>query len=334
MTTSSVAVSEGSGKNLATNSITEDAKTKEVSRVTLNTSAGADILGTAGTANANVISVQGIASGTVLPVSDNSSSLTVDAPVGTPIAARLSDGSAFIAALPITDNSGSLTVDNSGTFAVQAAQSGTWNVTNVSGTISLPTGAATAAKQPALGTAGSPSVDVLTIQGNASSTAVPVSVASRGYASAVTLTRTADTNAYAANDVLGAATGSTAALTFASIAPAAGEIMITSASLEIDASAVISGETSYRLYLYNVTPPSALGDNTAWDLPSGDRASFLGYIDLGTPVDLGSTLYVQTDSINKQITTLGTSIFGYLVTIGTYTPTSARVHKITLHAAA
>ena len=40
-----------------------------------------------------------------------------------------------------------VTVDNGGTFAVQAAQSGTWNVTNVSGTVSLPTGASTAANQ-------------------------------------------------------------------------------------------------------------------------------------------------------------------------------------------
>lgn len=31
-------------------------------------------------------------------------------------------------AVPVTDNSGSLTVDNGGTFAVQAAQSGTWNI--------------------------------------------------------------------------------------------------------------------------------------------------------------------------------------------------------------
>lgn len=35
------------------------------------------------------------------------------------------------AAIPVTDNSGSLTVDNGGTFAVQAAQSGTWNVGTV-----------------------------------------------------------------------------------------------------------------------------------------------------------------------------------------------------------
>lgn len=45
--------------------------------------------------------------------------------------------------LSVDDNGASLTVDNAGTFAVQAAQSGTWNITNVSGTISLPTGAAT-----------------------------------------------------------------------------------------------------------------------------------------------------------------------------------------------
>lgn len=38
-------------------------------------------------------------------------------------------------------------VTNAGTFAVQAAQSGAWNITNISGTISLPTGAATSAKQ-------------------------------------------------------------------------------------------------------------------------------------------------------------------------------------------
>lgn len=162
-----------------------------------------------------------------------------------------------------------------------------------------------------------------------------VTVKSAAYSSKVTLTRTADTNAYAANDVLGAATGSTAALTFASIGPSAGgEIMITTVSLEIDAAAVISGETSYRLYLYNVTPPSALGDNAAWDLPAGDRASFIGYVDLGTPVDLGSTLYVQTAAVNKQTKLASGSLFGYLTTVGAYTPTSARVYVIDLHSQA
>jgi hypothetical protein len=58
--------------------------------------------------------------------------------------------------------------------SVAAVQSGTWNITNISGTISLPTGAATAAKQPALGTAGTASTDVITVQGIASMTALKV----------------------------------------------------------------------------------------------------------------------------------------------------------------
>jgi hypothetical protein len=85
--------------------------------------------------------------GGTFPVTDNSGSLTVDAPVATPVYVRLSDGASAISTLPVsgtfwqatqpvslaasvavTDNSGSLTVDNGGTFAVQAAQSGTWSV--------------------------------------------------------------------------------------------------------------------------------------------------------------------------------------------------------------
>lgn len=84
----------------------------------------------------------------------------------------------------IADGGNSITVDNGGTFAVQAAQSGTWNVNNVSGTVSLPTGAATAAKQPALGTAGTASTDVITVQGIASMT--PLLVDASGAAVPVT----------------------------------------------------------------------------------------------------------------------------------------------------
>jgi hypothetical protein len=50
-----------------------------------------------------------------------------------------SQANPFTSAIPISDNAGSITVDGT----VAATQSGTWNITNVSGTISLPTGAAT-----------------------------------------------------------------------------------------------------------------------------------------------------------------------------------------------
>ena len=62
----------------------------------------------------------------------------------------------------------------------EATQSGTWNINNISGTISLPTGAATAAKQPTLGTAGVASTDVITVQGIAGGTALPVSATQSG----------------------------------------------------------------------------------------------------------------------------------------------------------
>ena len=155
----------------------------------------------------------------------------------------------------------------------------------------------------------------------------------QGFGSSASITRTADTNVYAANDVIGAATGSTAAISF-TLAGAATDVMITSVALEIDITAVVAGMTSFNIALYSVTPPSALGDNAAWDLPSGDRASFLGLFSLGTPVDLGSTLYVETNQINKQITTAGATVFAYLITVGTWTPAASSVFKVTLHSVA
>lgn len=67
-----------------------------------------------------------------------------------------------------------VTVASDSTGVLACTESGTWNITNVSGTVSLPTGASTAAKQPALGTAGSASTDVLSVQGIASMTALKV----------------------------------------------------------------------------------------------------------------------------------------------------------------
>jgi hypothetical protein len=94
------------------------------------------------------------------------------------ISAALPAGSATIGAVNLaqyTPASGRLPVDGSG---VTQPVSGT---VGVSGTVAisaaslpLPSGAATAAKQPALGTAGTASADVLTVQGIASMTALKV----------------------------------------------------------------------------------------------------------------------------------------------------------------
>lgn len=150
------------------------------------------------------------------------------------------------------------------------------------------------------------------------------------YKSQVTITRPANTTAYTANDVLGA---TAAAITINGIGPFDGPVLLTSLELRPNISAIPAGMTSFRLYLYDATPPSALADNAAWDLPAGDRANFLGYVDLGSPADLGSTLFVQVDQVNKQIKLKGGyDLYAYLVTNGAFTPAGAsEVYVLTVH---
>lgn len=172
--------------------------------------------------------------------------------------------------------------------------------------------------------ASSQSVTIASDQG-----ALSISAVSQAYDPAVTVTRPANVTAYTANDVLGGA------IQFITSGPSASTVLINNVQLELDIASIPAGMTSFRLYLYNVTPPSALADNAAWDLPSGDRTSFLGYIDLGTPVDLGSTLYCESISVNKQLKLSGTDIFGYIVTNGGFTPAAnSEVYKVTLHTVA
>lgn len=97
-----------------------------------STAAKQPALGAAGSASTDVITVQGIASMTAVKVDGSD----VTQPV-----------SGTVTATQGTAGNLNATVVGTGTFATQAAQSGTWNITNVSGTVSLPTGAATSTKQ-------------------------------------------------------------------------------------------------------------------------------------------------------------------------------------------
>lgn len=68
-----------------------------------------------------------ISAASAIPIADNSGTLTVDAPVGTPVAVRLSDGSSFISGLPV---SGTVTA----TQGTAASNSGAWPVKISDGT--------------------------------------------------------------------------------------------------------------------------------------------------------------------------------------------------------
>lgn len=134
------------------------------------------VAGAAGTINAHLRSIsRDIASGVVIAAGGNTIGNVGQA--GAPWAQNVSQfgGAAVVTGTGI-GGAGIPRVTVSSDSSIAAVQSGTWNITNITGTISLPTGAATSAKQPALGTAGVPSADVISIQGVVSGTAVPVSL--------------------------------------------------------------------------------------------------------------------------------------------------------------
>lgn len=96
--------------------------------VTAALPAGANSIGTLG-ANSGVdigdVTINNAAGASAVNIQDGGNSITVDGTVS------------------VTDGGGSLTVDGT----VAATQSGTWNIADVTGTVSLPTGASTSALQ-------------------------------------------------------------------------------------------------------------------------------------------------------------------------------------------
>lgn len=125
--------------------------------------------------------------------------------------------------------------------------------------------------------------------------------------------------AYGAADIIDVAKK----IEFGDPAIAGSLIRILTTVVKIDQTAVISGETSYSLALYSVTPPSAQADNAAWTLASADLPSYLGTISLGTPADLGAACYIKTNAqdFDMQLGP-GAAVYGELITAGAFTATA------------
>jgi hypothetical protein len=160
----------------------------------------------------------------------------------------------------------------------------------------------------------------------------PLPTKNNAKTSSASCARPDNTTAYDPLEVVG--TDPATNLTFSNIAVNAGaEIIITRAELEIDVSALPSGMTTFTLHLYDAAP-TPIADRAAYNLPSGDRAKYKGYIDFAMPKDLGDTLYVQEENLSKQLSlaTGSTTLYGILQTITGYPPTAQAVKKVTLHA--
>ena len=154
------------------------------------------------------------------------------------------------------------------------------------------------------------------------------------YVSRAAVTRPNDTTAYAALDVLGGTSAALSVIEFTNIAPVGGgPIILLYASLRMDVAALPSGFSQTRLHLYS-SAPTAIADNAAYNLPSADRSKYLGYITLGTPVDLGDTLFVEDDYLRKAVVATSTSIFAIAQTIAGFTPSASTVKNWELRASA
>ena len=143
------------------------------------------------------------------------------------------------------------------------------------------------------------------------------------YRSTVSFNRPSNTTAYTAGDVVGATAGS-AIHTLTTAGPSGGYILLQSISMATHDTSVPAGMASFRIHFYNASP-TAIADNAAFDLLTTDHGKYLGYVDLPTPQDFGSSIYTQSDYSGRlmKLATGSTSLFIEIETKGAFTPVSA-----------
>jgi hypothetical protein len=137
------------------------------------------------------------------------------------------------------------------------------------------------------------------------------------YLSTATITRAANTTAYTANDTYGAA------FELTNIGASGSFVMVTDIEIIFNLTALPSGMAGFALYPYLVTPPSAIADNGAFSIPSGDRASVLSPNGISLSASLargGGSVVAQANNLNLVYKLTGTSLFAYLVTLGAFPP--------------
>ena len=139
-----------------------------------------------------------------------------------------------------------------------------------------------------------------------------------GYASDVVITRAANVTPYTTGDVLGGL------ITLPNLFPASGEqVIISSAMLLFNYTALPTGIGSQTLCLYNSIPTTVLNDNDPWLLPVADVNTFMGEIPLGTPTlapGTGSVVYVMLENVAYQRKSLTGTIYAYLRQGAGFTP--------------
>lgn len=155
-----------------------------------------------------------------------------------------------------------------------------------------------------------------------------ITVDGKAYRSVVSFVRPGDASSYTAGDVVGTVAGS-AIHTLSGIGPSGGSVLVQSAALFVGSTSVPAGMGAFRVHFYSASP-SGIADNAAFNLQSSEVASYLGYADLPTPQDMGSTLYSQAEYLGRQLKLASgqTSLFMELETRNAYTPASGTSYEV------
>jgi hypothetical protein len=156
---------------------------------------------------------------------------------------------------------------------------------------------------------------------------IQVDIIDKSVKSSVSVTRPANTTAYAISDVVG--TDPATNLIFTNFGVAGQSFIILKAKMICKVNAVPSGMSGFKLHLYN-SAPTAITDNLAFNLIAGDTSKYLGYIEFSTPIDIGDNLFTQVENLTFTGTLVSTNLYGVLETLGTFTPSSGTVKEISL----
>lgn len=190
---------------------------------------------------------------------------------------------------------------------------------DASGRLHVSVGAGTIAS----GTAGTPSADVVTVQGVASMT--PVSTAGYQVEAQTDVTRPADTTAYTANDAWADSTS----------APTSGGFTLTGAGrtsggsgvitdIMFTSSAVPGTLLQGELHIFK-SAPTAINDNAAWNLSDADAKLRIAIVPFTLLADANNSYY-HAQNLNIGYTCSGSANLRFLIKVkNAYTPASAEV---------
>lgn len=119
------------------------------------------------------------------------------------------------------------------------------------------------------------------------------------------------------------------AATFTSIGTSGKLLMICGASFSIDTTTPVA--SAFRLHLFNAAP-TVIADDANFNVVSADISKYLGFIDLGIAIDLGSTCqWNEVNGIAKPVQLSTANLTGYLQNLSTVT-LEAVAHKVFLMA--